>query len=40
MKYEVGGKFTIEFIGLRIKTYSYVIDDDNSDKKAKETKYE
>ena len=27
-----------EFVGLRAKTYSYLIDDDSEDKKAKDTK--
>ena len=40
MKYEVGGKITIEFIRLRPKTYAYLIDDGNSDKKAKGIKNE
>ena len=28
----------IEFVGLRVKTYSYLIDDDSEDKKAKGSK--
>ena len=38
MKNELGGKIIIEFVGLRPKTYAYLIDDDNSVKKAKGTK--
>ena len=38
MKDELGGKFTIKFVGLRVKTYSYLIDDNSKDKKAKGTK--
>ena len=38
MKDELGGKIMTEFVGLRPKTYSYLIDDGNSDKKAKGTK--
>ena len=39
MKDELGGKIMTEFVALRLKTYSYLMDDGNSDKKAKETKY-
>ena len=35
---ELGGKIMTEFDGLRPETYSYLIDDGNSDKKAKGTK--
>ena len=35
MKNELGGKIMIKFVGLRSKTYSYLIDDTNQDKKAK-----
>ena len=38
MKYELSGKIMIEFVGLRAKTYSYLIDDSSEDKKAKGTK--
>ena len=35
MKNEFGGKIMIEFVVLRAKTYSYLIDDGSEDKKAK-----
>ena len=35
MKDELGGKIMKEFIGLRLKCYSYLTDDGNVDKKAK-----
>ena len=38
MKDELGGKTMIKFVGLRTKTYSYLIDDGREDKKAKDTK--
>ena len=38
MKDELGGKIMIEFVALRPKTYSYLMDDGASDKKAKGTK--
>ena len=38
MKDELGGKIMKKFIGLRAKTYSYLIDDGSEDKKAKGTK--
>ena len=38
MKDELGGKIMIEFVALRPKIYSYLMDDDSSEKKAKGTK--
>ena len=38
MKDKLGGKIIIEFIALRLKTYSYLTDDDTVYKKAKGTK--
>ena len=38
VKDESGGKVMIEFIGLRAKTYAYLMDDDSEHKKAKGTK--
>ena len=38
MKNELGGKIMTKFVGLIAKSYSYLIDDDNEDKKAKGTK--
>ena len=38
MKDELGGRVITEFIALRPKTYSYLTDDCNEDKKAKRTK--
>ena len=38
MKDELRGKIMTKLIGLRGKTYSYLIDDGNEDKKAKATK--
>ena len=38
MKDELGGKIITEFVALRPKTYSYLMDDGGSDKKAKGTK--
>ena len=38
MKDELGGKTITKFVTLRPKTYSYLIDDDKEDKKAKRTK--
>ena len=38
MKDELGGKILIKLVGLRAKTYSYLIDDSSEDKKAKHAK--
>ena len=38
MKYELCGKIMIKFVGLRAKTYSYLIYDSSEDKKARATK--
>ena len=38
MKYELGGKITTKFVGLRVKTCSYLIDDGSESKKAKSAK--
>ena len=38
MKGKLGEKIMTKFVGLRIKTYSYLIDDSSEDKKAKGTK--
>ena len=38
MKDKLGGKIMTEFVALRPKTYSYLMDDGGSDKKAKGTK--
>ena len=38
MKDELGGKIMKKFVGLRAKTYSYLKDNNDEDKKAKVTK--
>ena len=38
MKDELGGEIMTEFVSLRAKTYSYLMDDGTNDKKAKGTK--
>ena len=38
MKDELGGQIITEFVELRPKTFSYLMDNGNSDKKAKVTK--
>ena len=38
MKDELGRKIMTKFVGLKEKTYSYLIDDGSEDKKAKGTK--
>ena len=38
MKDELGGKTMTEFVAVRRNTYSYLIDDGNSNTKAKGTK--
>ena len=38
MKDELGRKIMRKFVGLRAKTYSYLIDDSREDKKTKGTK--
>ena len=38
IKDELSGKIVIKFVGLRARTYSYLIDDSSEDKKAKGTK--
>ena len=38
MKDELGGQIIIEFVAVRPKTYSYLMDDDSEAKKAKGTK--
>ena len=38
MKNELGRKIMIEFVALTPKTYSYLMNNGNSDKKAKPTK--
>ena len=37
MKDTLCGKIITKFVGLRAKTYNYLIDDGNEDKKAKNT---
>ena len=38
MKDELGGKIMTEFVALRLKTHSYLMDNSNCDKKAKGTR--
>ena len=38
IKYELGEKIMKKFVGLRAKTYSYLIYDGSEDKKAKDTR--
>ena len=38
MKDGLAEKAMVKFVGLRAKTYSYLIDDGSKDKKAKDTK--
>ena len=38
MKDELGGKFLTKFVGLRAKTYIYMINNSSENKKAKDTK--
>ena len=38
MKDELGGKIMAEFVALKPKTYSYLMDDESDTKKAKKTK--
>ena len=38
MKDQLGGKIITEFVSLKPNTYSYLMDDGGSDKKAKGTK--
>ena len=35
---ELGGKIMIVFVGIRVKAYTYLMDDDSEHKKAKGTK--
>ena len=37
MKDELGGKIATDFVGLRPKTYSFLINNDSQDKKAEGT---
>ena len=38
MKDKLGAKFVVKLVGLRAKVYSYLIDDNSEDKKAKATR--
>ena len=37
MKDDLGGKIITKFVGLRVKTYSYLINEGSEDKKVKST---
>ena len=39
MKDELGGKIMPKFVGLKAKTYSYLTDEGNEDKREKGAKY-
>ena len=38
IKDELGWKMVTKFVGLRVKAFSYLIDDGSEDKKTKDTK--
>ena len=37
LKHELGGKIMIKFVGLRVKTYTHLMDDDSEHKNTKAT---